>query len=69
MADNTQPEAGQDRPADAGDGTGDNESTFEPTMPQVNNSRTQGLGVGQKEIDYQRDPTRPDSTEHYGSKQ
>jgi hypothetical protein len=32
--------------------------TFAPTEAQTNRSRTQGLGVGQKEMDQQRDPSR-----------
>ena len=57
-----------DEPAPS-EGLGDNDSTYEPTREQVNNGRVQGLGVGQKDIDYQRDPTRADSTEKYGKDQ
>jgi hypothetical protein len=32
--------------------------SFQPTTPQANRSVEQGLGVGQKEMDAQRDPTR-----------
>jgi hypothetical protein len=32
------------------------EDTYEPEMVDVNRGREQGLGVGQKDIDYQRDP-------------
>jgi hypothetical protein len=32
--------------------------SFEPTTPQANRSVEQGLGVGQKEMDAQRDPNR-----------
>jgi hypothetical protein len=54
--------------AEAGDpeGVGDNATTYEPTRPQVNRSRQQGAGVGQKDIDYQRDPTRAPSADQYG---
>jgi len=31
--------------------------TFDPTTAQVNRGREQGLGVGQRELDLQRDPT------------
>jgi hypothetical protein len=31
--------------------------TFDPTTPQVNRGREQGLGMGQKELDRQRDPS------------
>jgi hypothetical protein len=33
------------------------EDTYEPGMIEVNRGREQGLGVGQKDIDYQKDPT------------
>jgi hypothetical protein len=32
--------------------------TYMPTTPQVNRARTQGLGVGQKDLNLQRDPDR-----------
>jgi hypothetical protein len=41
--------------------------TYNPSMQQVNRSREQGLGVGQTEINAQRDPTRYDSAERYGA--
>lgn len=69
MAQASQPNDQDQRPEDAGGGTGDSPTTYEPTMEQVNNGRVQGLGVGQKDIDYQRDPTRADSTEKFGDKQ
>jgi hypothetical protein len=33
------------------------EDTYEPSTIEVNRGREQGLGVGQKDIDYQHDPT------------
>ncbi len=55
------------RGVDEGEGTADrSDRTFEPSKVQVNRGREQGLGVGQKEIDYQRDPTGADSAEQYG---
>lgn len=33
------------------------DDTYEPSTVQVNHGREQGLGVGQKDIDYQHDPT------------
>jgi len=41
--------------------------TYDPSTPQVNRSREQGLGVGRTEIDGQRDATRYPSSEQYGS--
>jgi hypothetical protein len=43
--------------------------TFEPTMQQINRTREQGGGVGVTELNGQRDPTRYDSAEKYGSGQ
>ena len=63
MADNPRP---HEEPEN---GTGDSDTTYVPTTPQVNRGREQGLGVGQKEIDRQRDPTRIPSAEQYGDKQ
>jgi hypothetical protein len=40
---------------------------YNPSVQQVNRSREQGLGVGQTEINAQRDPTRYNSAEQYGS--
>src|SRR4051794_26183048 len=37
------------------------ERTFDPSQAQVNRGREQGLGVGQKEMDAQRDPNRESS--------
>ena len=34
----------------------DEDRTFDPSQAQVNRGREQGLGVGQKELDLQRDP-------------
>jgi hypothetical protein len=34
------------------------ERTFDPSQAQVNRGREQGLGVGQKEMDAQKDPDR-----------
>jgi len=33
------------------------EDTYEPSTVEVNRGRERGLGVGQKDIDYQHDPT------------
>ena len=33
------------------------EDTYEPSSIEVNRGRERGLGVGQKDIDYQHDPT------------
>ena len=33
------------------------DDTYEPSTVEVNRGREQGLGVGQKDIDYQHDPT------------
>ena len=35
--------------------------TYEPSAVEATRGRQQGLGVGQKDIDYQRDPTASDS--------
>ena len=74
MAEKRQSAAGdaqsrQDRGPETDEGVSDSGETFEPTMPQVNRSRAQGLGVGQKELNYQRDPTRAASADRYGKKQ
>ena len=41
--------------------------TYNPSVQQVNRAREQGVGVGQKEINAQRDPTQYNSAEQYGS--
>lgn len=41
-------------PADAGELP---EDTYEPSAIEVNRARERGVGVGQKDIDYQHDPT------------
>lgn len=33
------------------------DDTYDPTTVEVNRGREQGLGMGQKDLDYQRDPT------------
>ncbi|MGE5501636.1 MAG: hypothetical protein ACM3W4_06905, partial [Ignavibacteriales bacterium] len=43
-----------------------NDSSFSPTPTEVNRARMQGTGVGQREMDEQRDPTRAYSAEQYG---
>jgi hypothetical protein len=40
--------------------------TYDPDPAAVSNARMQGIGMGQKDLVYQRDPTRADSSEHYG---
>jgi hypothetical protein len=53
----------------------DQDRTFAPNDAQTNRARTQGLGVGQQEMDQQRDPsrfheaTRPDSPSWHGDMQ
>jgi hypothetical protein len=55
------------QPADAGradtDATPDD--TYEPDTVSVNRGREQGLGVGQKDIDYQKDPQGTVEAERY----
>lgn len=58
-----------DTAEDQGEGVEANPGTYEPSTQQVNRGREQGLGVGQKDIDYQRDPTRIPSAEQRGGKQ
>lgn len=52
----------QDEGADAA-----SERTFDPSRQQTNRDRMQGLGVGEQEINQQRDPDRMITTEQYGS--
>jgi hypothetical protein len=40
-------------------------SGYAPSRSEVNRGREQGLGVGQEDLNSQRDPTRRDSSEHY----
>jgi hypothetical protein len=40
-------------------------TTYEPSTVQVNRARMQGDGVGQKDLDYQRDPTGDKSYEEF----
>lgn len=42
------------------------DQTYDPSTVEVNRARLQGQGVGQKDLDYQRDPTRAESAEQYG---
>jgi hypothetical protein len=55
-------EAGQDQ-TDLGEGYVG--TTYEPSTVEVNRARVQGDGVGQKDLDYQRDPTGDKSYEEY----
>jgi hypothetical protein len=55
-------EGGQDQ-TDLGDGYVG--TTYEPSTVEVNRARMQGDGVGQKDLDYQRDPTGDKSYEEY----
>ena len=48
------------------DGAGGEDRSFDPSHVDANLTREQGNGVGQRELDAQRDPTRADSTEHFG---
>ena len=40
------------------------EDTYEPTEVEVTRGRQQGLGMGAKDLAYQRDPTEGDTTQH-----
>jgi hypothetical protein len=53
--------------ADAGRADTDEtpDDTYEPDTVAVNRGREQGLGVGQKDIDYQRDPMGTTPGERY----
>jgi hypothetical protein len=44
----------------------DEERTYDPSTVEANRSREQGNGLGEKELDAQRDPTAADSSEHFG---
>jgi len=46
-----EPTAGRSNPEGAPD------DVYDPSTVQVNRGREQGLGMGQKDLDYQRDPT------------
>ena len=52
----------QDEGADAA-----SDRTYNPSVQQVNRARIQGVGVGQKELNTQHDPTRYNSAEQYGA--
>jgi hypothetical protein len=41
------------------------DDVYDPSRVEVNRARVQGLGVGQKDLDYQRDPTGDRSAEQY----
>jgi hypothetical protein len=45
---------------------GPEDRSFQPTHVDANLTREQGNGVGQRELDAQRDATGADSTEHFG---
>jgi hypothetical protein len=55
-----------DQDVDTGEGVEANPSAYEPSTVEVNRGRGQGLGVGQKDIDYQRDATGAPSADKYG---
>jgi hypothetical protein len=57
--------ADKSRPEDA-EGEGHVGETYDPSSEEVSNARIQGVGVGQKDLNYQRDPTRRDSSEKRG---
>lgn len=65
--------AGVDEPGEQtlegdADAPGDPEmTTYSPSRVEVNRSRMQGLGVGARDIDGQRDPTGAVSGDRYGS--
>ena len=40
-------------------------SGYSPSQGEVNRGRNQGLGVGQEDLNTQRDPTRRNSSEQY----
>lgn len=46
-------------------GEGEVGTSYEPSTVQVNRARMQGDGVGQKDLDRQRDPTGDKSYEEY----
>lgn len=52
----------QDEGADAA-----SERSYEPSREQVNRARMQGVGMGEQELNVQRDPDRMITTEQYGS--
>ncbi|HEX8233600.1 MAG TPA: hypothetical protein VF559_09695 [Caulobacteraceae bacterium] len=52
-------------PEGTGGEGGDGGYTFDPSMPEANRIRMQGGGVGQKEMDLQRDPNRLNDSEKY----
>lgn len=43
----------------------DEERTFSPSQPEATRTRMQGAGVGQREMDLQRDPSRPQGADQY----
>jgi hypothetical protein len=45
---------------------GEEDRSFDPSHVEANLTREQGNGVGQRELNRQWDPTRADSTEHFG---
>lgn len=47
----------------------DEQRSYDPSNVEATRTRMQGGGMGQRDLDRQRDPTRADSTEHYGQMQ
>ena len=45
---------------------GQEERSYDPSDVEATRARMQGGGVGQKDLDTQRDATGADSSEHYG---
>lgn len=41
------------------------ERTFSPSQEEADRTRMQGNGVGQREMDLQRDPSRPNGADQY----
>jgi hypothetical protein len=50
----------------AAGGAGQEERSYDPSDVEATRARQQGGGVGQKDLDAQRDATGADSTEHFG---
>jgi hypothetical protein len=41
------------------------DDVYDPSREEVNRARVQGVGMGQKDLDYQRDPTGAASSEQF----
>ena len=58
-------QAGREPTAGRANPEGATDESYDPSTVQVNRGREQGLGVGQKDLDYQRDPTGFRSAEQH----